>query len=1120
MPASNEQPTTSLSGIRDNHRRGKVGTFLREKLHPGAELSFVSAYFTIYAYEALRTELDRIGHLRFLFGEPQFVQSLDPAKTQQKAFRIEKDNLELKNKLEQKRVARDCADWIREKVDIRSVTQVGFLHGKMYHIDNAGVEEAILGSSNFTVRGLGLAAGGNNIELNLEVDSSRDRRDLKTWFNELWNDESLVKDVKTEVLNYLDQLYQNHAPEFIYYKTLFHIFSKFLDDSGKIDRDLGRTTLFESQVWSKLFDFQKDGAKGVINKILTHNGCILADSVGLGKTFEALAVIKFFETRNERVLVLCPKKLRENWSVYQAHTGNILNPFPDDRFGYTLLHHSDLSRDKGDSGGINLGAFNWGAYDLVVIDESHNFRNNTKGKKDDDGEIARLSRYERLMQDIIQSGVRTKVLLLSATPVNNTLSDLRNQISIIAGGDVIHDVKANTIFQESIGIANLKESLRQAQTHFAAWAKQKPDERTVAALLERLGSDFFKLLDALTISRSRRHIERYYKASLAELGGFPKRAKPVSIYPDLDNQNLFMSYDQLNTLISGYKLSLFNPSRFVKDEFKPEYEKKVGNFTQSQREDFLIGMMKVGFLKRLESSVHSFTLTLERTLTKIKTLEDRIERFKSFQNENPEIDLASIAPEDLEDEEMRDALEVGKKLTFKMAHLRLDDWLKALHDDRKQLRTIHLDAKDVGIERDEKLGLLKNIIREKVEQPSRRKDGKANRKVLVFTAFADTACYLYNALVDWALKELHINAALVTGGGQNKTTLGSTEFNQILTNFSPDSKDRIKIKSLPQDEEIDLLIATDCISEGQNLQDCDVVVNYDIHWNPVRIIQRFGRIDRLKSPNTEVRLINFWPTQHLDRYISLKHRVEARMALVDITTTTDDNLLQNAPVEDLVSDQLRYRDRQLKRLQEEILDMDELNDDGLSLTEFTLDDFRQDLLNYIDANKEILENAPLGLYTVVPPDPAVRVITPGVIFCLRQNSGTASPRDVGQAETVNPLQPHFLVYIRDDGNVRFTFAQPKQILEIYRLLCAGHGTPNETLCQLFDGETENGRRMEKYSGLLTKALESIVHTFKRRSAAVLQSGRGGLLVPKSEQASDDSDFDLISWLVIKEGKEN
>ena len=778
------------SSIHDNHCRGRVIDFLREKVSPGADLSFVSAYFTIYAYQALRTELDQIAGLRFLFGEPRFVREIDPEKAQAKQFVIDREGIHIENQLSQRPLARDCAEWIRGKVEISSVKQAGFLHGKLYHVAQNGVEHAMVGSSNFTSRGLGVSQQ-SNIELNLEVDSRRDVRDLKLWFDELWGDKGLVVSVKDEVLAYLEDIYRDHAPEFIYYKTLFHIFEKFLGEESEIDRDLQRTTIFESQVWNALYDFQRDGVKGVINKILAHDGCILADSVGLGKTFEALAVIKFFETRNERVLVLCPKKLRENWAVYQAHAGSILNPFPEDRFGYTLLHHTDLSRDSGDSNGINLATFNWGAYDLVVIDESHNFRNNTKGKRDETGEIIRFSRYERLMDGIIRSGVRTKVLLLSATPVNNTLTDLRNQISMIAGGDVVHDSRANSAFRDNIGIADLKETVRRAQTQFTAWAKQKPDQRTIGALLEHLGADFFKLLDALTIARSRRHIERYYKESLAQLGGFPKRTTPESIYPDLDNQNLFMSYDRLNSEISRYTLSLFNPSRFVKDEFKADYEKRVGNFTQAQREDFLIGMMKVGFLKRLESSVHSFALTLERTLEKIRALEERIQRFKRFQEENPEIDLASVVIEGIEDEDLADALEVGKKLTFRMAHLRLDDedgrkgWLTALHEDRQQLHGIYLHAKDVGLDRDAKLDRLKEIIRGKIEKPTRRKDGAPNRKLIVFTAFADTALYLYDSLVEWVAKQFSIHMAVVTGGGRNKTTLGSPEFNQILTNFSP-----------------------------------------------------------------------------------------------------------------------------------------------------------------------------------------------------------------------------------------------------------------------------------------------------------------------------------------------
>ena len=505
------------------------------------------------------------------------------------------------------------------------------LHGKMYHIAKNGVEDAILGSSNFTVRGLGLSEDGSNIELNLKVEDNRDRSDLKSWFDELWNDKKHVKDVKEDVLSYLHQLYQNYAPEFIYYKTLFHIFQRYLDDQegrGLLDEP---PQLVDTQIWEALFEFQKDGVKGAINKILMHNGCIIADSVGLGKTFEALAVIKYFELRNDNVLVLCPKKLRENWTQYQAYTGNKRNPFPDDRFGYTVLSHTDLSRASGMSGDIDLSTFNWGNYGLVVIDESHNFRNNTRGKRDEDGNPIRLSRYERLMQDIVKSGVKTKMLLLSATPVNNDLRDLRNQLYFLTEGK-------DDAFQESLGVGNLSETLAAAQRAFNAWAKRDgaPNSRD---LLEELSAAFFKLLDGLTIARSRTQIKDYYPKALKELGGFPERAKPTAIYPDIDLQAEFMSYDRLNEEISQYQLCLYNPSRYVLPEYQAKYDAHPGgHFTQASRENYLIGMMKVNFLKRLESSVHSFKITLERTLAKIDELERRIRRFQAFRAENPDLE--------------------------------------------------------------------------------------------------------------------------------------------------------------------------------------------------------------------------------------------------------------------------------------------------------------------------------------------------------------------------------------------------------------------------------------------------------------------------------------------------
>ena len=879
-------PSCSSSGIRDNHTRGAVADFLREKIKDGSHLSIVSAYFTIYAYDALKEVLDPIEHLDFLFGEPSFVNRLDPSKDQKKAFMIDANGLELVNKLQQKRVAKECAEWIERKVDIKTIKQTNLLHGKMYHIATQGVEDAILGSSNFTVRGLGLGNGGNNIELNLIVDGNRDRQELKQWFTDLWNNEALVRDVKEDVLQYLRKLYCNHSPQFIYYLTLFHLFRDFLDGTRELDDALRRVALPDTHVWRTLFTFQKDGAKAAINNILKYNGCVLADSVGLGKTFTALAVIKYFELKNERVLVLCPKKLNRNWTVYRSNS--TLNPFVDDRFRFDVLHHTDLSRESGDSNGLRLDDLNWGAYDLVVIDESHNFRNNKLATQRPGDKKQRRSRYQRLMEDIISNGVRTKVLLLSATPVNNQLSDLRNQISFIAGADVARNAVADAAFAGNLEISSVKETMQKAQTHFTNWSKRPPEQRKTRELIAAIGGDFFKLLDGLSIARSRRQVASYYSGEMQKLGGFPKRPPPKAIHAQIDLDSRFLSFEQLNAEISAesLRLSLYHPTRFLRDDLPEKissaYQDKIlGGFTQEGRERILIAMMKVNFLKRLESSVDSFRLTLTRTIEKIDALEKRISAFEQHQNEHGEIDYDELTPDQLDDPDFdKDEFTVGGRRRIHLAHLKLPEWLKAVRNDRAQLQYLLERTQSVTVKRDGKLAELKKLIEAKVSHPNTNRDGKANRKVLVFTAFSDTARYLYEHISPWARQNLKIHTALVCGDGGNFASLGGADYDDILTNFAPIAKRRPEqlVHFANQYEEIDLLIATDCISEGQNLQDCDLLINYDIHWNPVRIIQRFGRIDRIGSRNDAVQLVNFWPVADLDRYLNVKYRVEARMA--------------------------------------------------------------------------------------------------------------------------------------------------------------------------------------------------------------------------------------------------
>lgn len=1118
--------TTLNSGIRDNKDYGSVGDFLKSVIRENSELSVVSAYFTIFAYYGLRQQLDAIKNMKFLFGEPTFVTS---DKVDARNYKIEDESLVIQptEKFSQKRIAQKCADWIRKKVEIRSIVKPNFLHGKMYYVDaNAkGYPYGISGSSNFTTRGLGLKKEANNIELNLIVDSDRQKTELKEWFDKIWDDNTgLVQDVKEEVLKYLEQLYKENEPELVYFKTLYALFKDYLEEQ-KENKLFDETAFRDSEVWNKLYEFQKDGVKGAINKILKHNGCIIADSVGLGKTFEALAVIKYFELRNYRVLVLCPKKLGSNWTVYQASKNSKLNTLAKDRFQYTVLYHTDMGRIEGKSGadGIDFRTFNWAGYDLVVIDESHNFKGNPMESESPEG-YRKMNRAKWLMEKIIKAGGKTKVLMLSATPVNNTLKDLRNQINLITENN-------QKALSETTGITDIAKTLETAQKQFTSWADPKKNpNRSTKDLLEKLDSSFFKLLDELTIARSRKHVIKFYNK--ADVGEFPTRNKPIAMYSKIDLKDEFPEYSAINEQISKYKLSIFNPSAYVKEEKKEYYarlaDSSVEAFVQDDREKSLIGMMKVGYLKRLESSIHSFAISIDRTVKQIKELLEKIDKYEKL-SENDKILYANQNQfeQNLNDNDFDEAVEsseefdnidlfVGKKLKFNLSDLNLAAWKKDLKSDYSAMLLIRDTANNISAERDAKLKDLKDIIKNKCTQPI----NSNNKKIIVFTAFSDTAEYLYHVIQPWAKKELDLECGLVCGS-KSETTFGENEFNMILTNFSPRSKRRDELENIDKSKELDILIATDCISEGQNLQDCDFLINYDIHWNPVRIIQRFGRIDRLGSLNSCIQLVNFWPTQDLDDYINLKTRVESRMALVDLTATAEDNILKTEDVKELISEDMKYRDRQLKRLKDEVLDLEDMTD-SISLTDFTLDDFRIELSNFLKTKEPQLSQLPDGIYAIIPSpenkiqsslksfdDTAKKMIRPGVIFCLRQKNAAE------ECEKINPLNPYFLVYIYEDGSKCFNYTSAKTILEIYRLLCSGEETPYEKLCELFNKETQNGEDMKKYSELLEKSAKEIMQSFKKRNAMTLTSNRNAILIGQDKQISSVKDFDLISWLIIK-----
>ena len=1078
-----------------DNQTGTVAEYLERALTNADDFSFVSAYFTIYGYELLADQLNRVGNTRFLFGDPASVEELDPSEDEPKSFELTEHGLVPNHVLHQKALAKQCAEWVsKDNVAVRSVSRSNFLHGKMYLAGSSHGPTGVVGSSNFTKRGLG-GSDQPNLEINLTTEDLDTVTELSTWFNTLWSDDQRTEDVKQQVLAALERIGRDYAPEAVYYKTLYELFRRDIEARQAGDDPATPGGFQDSQVWNVLYEFQKDGAKSVIAKLREHNGCILADSVGLGKTYTALAVIKYFELRNERVLVLCPKKLWQNWSLYQVGNNHIQNPFPEDRFAYTLLAHTDLSRDSGMSGNVDLANLNWRNYDLVVIDESHNFRN-------DGG-----NRYKRLLDEVIKEGSKTKVLMLSATPVNTSLLDLRNQIYLMTETEGREEA-----FENSLGVRSIRNTMAAAQREFKAWETgQSPNgKRNKAQLLESLGPDFLRLLDGVSISRSRRQIEQFYDSEMERIGKFPERASPVNKYPrtDLERQ---LSYQGIADRIGEFKLAVYQPSEYVIDttrlkELTRRLEKQ--NFNQRDSERFLVGMMRTNFLKRLESSAHALTLTLKRTISKIDALLDSIDRYEqNGQLPATPLSEADVSPDD-DDEDEEFFVNRGRN-PYRLRELDLPRWRADLNKDKAMLSDVLSQVQVVTPERDGKLKQIEQAIRGKVDSPTHNHDSRPNRKLLVFTTFKDTANYLYTNLTALAA-ELNFNMAMVSGD-ETHTTVGVNDFNTILSNFAPEARNRSPDSTTA---DIDLLIATDCISEGQNLQDCDTVLNYDIHWNPVRLVQRFGRIDRIGSRNPTVQMINFWPTEDMDAYLRLQHRVHARMTLADLSASGDEDLLgdQDRFTEDDARQELRFRDEQLLKLRDEVPNLDDL-DDGPVMGDFTLDYFLTQLLRYLEANKDALEAMPSGVYAVAASDANAR---PGVIFCLRQrNAGDVG----GGRRAASPVHPFYLVYLHDNGSIRYGCANAQQALAVFDAATVGKTTPIIELCDQFDRETDRGRDMSFYDILLTDAIAHIGQAHNTAQTRGLGlSGRRDFLLPKASEAPNDTDFELVAWLVIMDTK--
>ncbi|XOQ58398.1 MAG: DEAD/DEAH box helicase family protein [Clostridium sp.] len=1068
---------------------------LKSTLKNGSKVSIAASCFSIYAYESLKKELEQIEELRFIFNSPTFIK--DKIEKEKREFYIPKLNRErsiygtkfeikLKNELTQKAIAKECSNWIKKKVTFKSNKTNAYLQG-FINVENHDEKYTYTQTVGFTTVDLGYERGNNISNITIKSDEYNMTKTYFQLFDQVWNDDEKTKDVTAEVIEYISTVYNENSPEFIYFVILFNIFKEFLED---ITEDLlpnEATGFKETEIWNRLYKFKKDAVIGIINKIQKYHGCILADSVGLGKTFTALGVIKYYELRNKNVLVLCPKKLSENWLTYREnYTNNILNK---DRFNYDVLYHTDLSRDRGCTNGINLERLNWGNYDLLVIDESHNFRNNDPVK-------GRETRYQRLMRKVIRTGVKTDVLMLSATPVNNKFNDLKNQIALIYEGNPSNiNAKLNT--QRSID-----DIFKRAQYSFNKWSKFPNSERTTDALLNMLDFDFFELLDSLTIARSRKHIQKYY--NIEEIGKFPKRLKPISHFCNLTERNDVIGYNQIFKELSKLNLSVYAPFNYILPSKMSFYESKydtvvkggIGSLKQSDRERSLQTLMRINLLKRLESSVDAFRITLSKMIDKINIAIEEVDKFNNYAS-NEIISYQEMNNINFdEDDWIDDEFSIGDKIKINLSDMDKISWREDLEHDRNIIKYLLKEMKKITPVFDQKLYTLKNIIKEKINNPI----NKDNKKIIIFTAFSDTADYLYNEISKYVMDEFNLHTAKIVGSDANKTTLNiKNDLNTILTCFSPISKE--KHLTMPHVKgKIDVLIATDCISEGQNLQDCDYLINYDIHWNPVRITQRFGRIDRIGSKNDAIQLVNFWPNMTLDEYINLRERVENRMVIVNMTSTGTgaDNLLSNK------STDLEYRKEQLKKLQEEVLDLEDMNT-GVSITDLGLNDFRIDLMNYVNQNGD-LDNVPYGLHTVIKANEE-KEIYPGVIFVLKNINSDID------ANKQNALYPFYLVYINYEGNVIVNHLKVKKILDVLRIGCKGEDKPIKEAYTEFNKETKDGKKMDKYSKLLEDAIKSIINTNEESDIDSLFTSGGTTALIKSIKGLDD--FELIAFVVIR-----
>ena len=1079
-----------------DNRSIRLGDELKKEIKPGSKVKIAAATFSMFAFQQLKEELETIEELKFIFTNPTFVtdetrvgyrEYTIPKKEREQSIFGGRYELKLMNELTQKAIARECADWIRKKARFKSINIETDEMPNGMRIETDDDTVAVDRLKNFDRKELGYDSSLFKTTRNLyHAPFSLSYLDE---FDSLWQNDEYFRDVTEEFLETLNLAHKEHSPEFLYYVMLYNLFSEFLDDINDDYTPNEHVGYKDTKLWNLLYDFQQDAVKSIISKLEKYNGCILADSVGLGKTFTALAVMTYYAYRGKRILVLCPKKLENNWNMYRHDYVN--NPIYDRHLIYDVLYHTDLSRDKGTSNGIDLALNKWENYDLVVIDESHNFRNG--GSSESDQAEGRENRYSRLMNRIIKSGVPTKVLMLSATPVNNRFNDLKNQIALAYEGEVEQiDGKLDT--QSSIN-----DIFRNAQLAYNKWADLPAEERTTDKLLSTLDFDFFKVLDSVTIARSRKHIREFYDRKA--IGDFPERLKPRNFEPDLTVSDLDVTYKKLYQLLDQLQLTIYQPSLHIYPSKREKYEIALAgnkaNLTQLGRESGMKKLMMINLLKRLESSVAAFRYTL---IDVVKSYVD--ETLKAISTyEQTGLDALSGVPvlneDDFDIEDSNLDVFIGKKNRIALKDMDYRSWKLELEKDQSILLELEKLIDQITPAEDKKLQTLYRLIDEKMTHPI----NEGNKKIIIFSAFATTTNYLYKHISQYVLDTYGLHTAQISGTKGFETTLKTKhrDLNSLLTYFSPQSKDRNLL--FPDDQrEIDVLIATDVISEGQNLQDADMMVNYDIHWNPVRIIQRFGRVDRIGSKNKFIQLVNFWPNIELDEYIDLKSRVESRMKISVLTSTADDNVLSSEEIEDN-----NYRKKQLERLRNEVVDLEEMSE-GISIMDLGLEDYRMDLLKYLESHPE-LEKVPKGLQAILSVD---KEEAEGAIFVLKNKD------ELRGRNQKNQLHPYYILYVNSEGDLVVSPEESKKILDLLGSLCRGKTQPIQALVNQYNRQTKDGKEMSGYSKLLQQAIEQLMEQDQLSTMDALFNFGTVNLMNTSIEGMDD--FELICFFALLKGE--